>query len=433
MDPTSIALLGVAALFLLILLHVPLGVALCVTGFGGFVAVTGNVSAGTSLFATEAQAVFSSTDLAVIPLFLLMGGFAGAAGLSADIYRCAEAFLGHRRGGLAYATVAGCGGFGAVCGSSVATTMTMSRIALGEMERRGYDQSLGAGAISAGGTLGILIPPSTIMVLYAVLTEQFVIDLFVAAIVPGLLTIAGYFAAIWAMTRVRPESAPAGPRVGWRARLVVAGRTWGVLLIVVLVTGGIYGGVFTVTEAAAVGVALTLAFALARGRLRGAAFWNTLFDVAGNVGMIYLIIFGSHIFTYFVTLTRIPELFVQSIGALDLPPLAVIWALIAMYLVLGAIFDTVAAMVLTLPFVFPLVTSLGFDPVWWGIVNVMVIEIGLITPPVGLNVFVMHGARPDIPMGRIFRGVAPFVGAELVLLALIIFVPALALWLPSTM
>lgn len=425
--------LGVAVLFVLIFLHVPLGIAMTVVGFAGFYALTGNLEAAFSLLSTEAVAVFSSTTLAVIPLFLLMGSFAGAAGLSADVYRAAQAFMGHRRGGLAYATVAGCGGFGAVCGSSVATTLTMSRIALGEMEKRGYHQALGAGSIAAGGTLGFLIPPSTVMVLYAILTEQFVIELFVAAIVPGVLSILAFFAAINLYTFIWPDSAPLGERIPWRERLTTLRQTWAILLIVVLVTGGIYGGIFTVTEAAAVGVCLTLFFTWTRGKLTAKVFWPTLFETACNVGMIYLIIFGSHVFTYFITLTRLPEEFVSAIVGLELPPMAVIWALIAMYILLGAIFDTVAAMVLTLPFVFPLVTGLGFDPIWWGIVNVLVIEIGMITPPIGLNVFVMHGVRPDIPLGTIFRGVAPFVLADLLVLAAIVFVPLLALWLPSTM
>lgn len=433
MDPITMAVIGVVILFVLIFLHVPLGVALTVVGFGGFLTMTGNLSASFSLLSTEAVAVFSSTDLAVIPLFLLMGSFAGAAGLSGDVYRCAQAFVGHRRGGLAYATVAGCGGFGAVCGSSIATTLTMSRIALTEMEKRNYDQSIGAGAIASGGTLGILIPPSTIMVLYAVLTEQFVIDLFVAAIIPGILSILAYFAAIAIYTAVWPQSAPPGARMAWAERWVVLRQTWGILLIVGLVTGGIYGGIFTVIEAAAVGVCLTIAFTWARGRLTAKVFWPTLFETACNVGMIYLIIFGSHVFTYFITLTRLPEAFVDGIIGLDLPPMAIIWALIAMYIVLGAIFDTVAAMVLTIPFVFPLVVGLGFDPVWWGIVNVIVIEIGLITPPIGLNVFVMHGVRPDIGLMTIFKGVIPFVVADFAVLAAIIAFPMAALWLPSTM
>ncbi|MEQ9349211.1 MAG: TRAP transporter large permease, partial [Alphaproteobacteria bacterium] len=375
----------------------------------------------------------SSPELAVIPLFLLMGAFAGSAGLSADVYRFAEAFIGHRRGGLAMATVAGCGGFGAVCGSSIATTVTMARIALPEMEKRNYSPSLGAGAIAAGGTLGTLIPPSIIMVLYAALTEQFVIKLFVAAIIPGVITIALYFAAVAVYVRVRPSAAPPGPKMPWRQRLQVASQTWGILVIITAVTGGIYGGIFTVTEAAAVGVGLTLAFAWARGKMRGESFWQALFETAANVGMLYLILIGARIFTYFITLTHVPSAFVEAITALNLAPLAVVFLLVAMYIFLGAVFDAVAAMVLTLPFVFPLIIGMGLDPIWWGVVMVIVIEIGLITPPIGINVFAMHSVRPDIPLPTIFRGIVPFLGADIIRLALVILIPGLALWLPSTM
>ena len=433
MDPFLLAAIGIGCLLALILSHVPIGVAMAVVGFIGFYLLTGNMSAAFSLFGTEAAAVFSSADLAVIPLFILMGGFAGTAGLSADVYRLASAMVGHMRGGLAMATVAGCGGFGAVCGSSIATTVTMGKIALPEMEQRGYAQSLGAGSIAAGGTLGTLIPPSTVMVLYAVLTEQFVIELFVAAIIPGILTILLYFAAVQVVVRWKPETAPPGPRVPWRERLVVARQTWAILLVVLSVTGGIYGGIFTVTEAAAVGVGLTLLFALLRGKLRGESFWRTLFETAANVGMLYMIIVGSHIFTYFVTLTHMPQAFVETITSLGLSPAMIILSLLVMYIVLGAIFDTVAAMVLTLPFVFPLILELGYSPVWWGIVNVIVIEIGLITPPIGINVFVMNRIRPDIPLKTIFAGIMPFLGADFVRLGLVVAFPILSLWLPSTM
>lgn len=433
MDMVTLALLGVVGLLALIFLHVPLGIAMTVVGFFGFLVQTGNLSAAFSLFSTEAVAVFSSTDLAIIPLFLLMGSFASTAGLSADVYRLASAFIGHRRGGLAYASVAGCGGFGAVCGSSVATMLTFSRIGLPEMERRGYSSALGAGTIAAGGTLGQLIPPSTIIILYAYLTEQFVIDLFAAALIPGLMVIVAYSAAIAIYTYFWPESAPVGERVGWSQRFVVLGQTWAILLIVLLVLGGIYGGIFTVNEAAAVGVGLTLLFTALRGKLKGESFWSALFETACNVGMIYLIIFGAHIFSYFITISQTPQMLVDWINSLGMAPIAVIWALIVMYIIVGTIFDEVAAMVITLPFVFPLVIGLGYDPVWWGIVNLMVIAIGMIAPPIGLNVFVLHGVRPDIPLGTIYRGITPFFFADLFILALIVFFPAITLWLPSIM
>lgn len=433
MDMVTIVIVGVVALLGLIFLHVPLGIAMTVVGFFGYLAQTGNVSAAFSLFSTEAVAVFSSTDLAIIPLFLLMGSFAGTAGLSADVYRLASAFFGHRRGGLAYASVAGCGGFGMVCGSSVATMLTFARIGLPETEKRGYSSALGAGTIAAGGTLGQLIPPSTIIILYAYLTEQFVIELFMAAVVPGLLVMAAYAAAVAIYTGFWPQAAPLGERVGWPGRIMVLGETWAILLIVLMVMGGIYGGIFTVNEAAAVGVGLTLLFTAARGKLRGESFWSALFETACNIGMIYLTIFGAHIFSYFITISQTPHMVVDWITSLNMAPMSVIWSLIVMYIIVGTVFDEVAAMVITLPFVFPLVVGLGYDPVRWGIVNLMVIAIGMIAPPIGLNVFVLHGVRPDIPLSTIYRGIAPFFFADLFVLALIVFFPTITLWLPSTM
>ena len=433
MDPYTLSGIGIGAMFLLIALHVPIGIAMAVVGFVGFAAVTGNWHAAVSLFGTETSSAFQNQDLAIIPLFLLMGSFAGHAGLSSDVYRFANALVGHRRGGLAMATIAGCAGFGAVCGSSIATAVTMGRVALPEMEQRRYSQSFATGCIAAGGTLGILIPPSTIMILYAVLTEQFVIELFIAAIIPGALAVVLYIIAIVIAVRIDPEAAPGGLRSTWRERFKVARETWAILFMVSVVTGGIYGGVFTVNEAAAVGVGLALLFAWMRGALAGKSFWDALFETACNVGMIYLIIIGSHIFTYFITLTHMPDALIALIKDLGLPPWGVIMLLMVMYLILGCIFDTVAAMVLTLPFVFPLITSMGFSPVWWGIINVMVIEIGLITPPIGMNVFVIHGLRPDIPLRTIFRGITPFVASDMVRLTLLLLFPILSLWLPSTM
>lgn len=433
MDMVTLSILSIIALLVLVFLHVPLGVAMTVVGFLAFLFQTGNLSAAFSLFSTEAVAVFSSTELAIIPLFLLMGSFAGTAGLSADVYRLAHSMIGHRRGGLAYASVAGCAGFGAVCGSSIATMLTFSRIGLPEMERRGYSKALGSGTIAAGGTLGQLIPPSTIIILYSYLTEQFVIEMFMAAVVPGICVTIAYAVSIAIYANVWKNAAPRGERVPWAERLRVLSGTWAILFIVGVVMGGIYGGIFTVNEAAAVGVGLTLMFAALRGRLRGESFWKALFDTACNVGMLYLTIFGAHIFSYFVAISQTPQMLVGWILSLELAPLAIIWALILMYIFAGMIFDEVAAMVITLPFVFPLVISLGYDPVWWGIVNLMVIAIGMITPPIGLNAFVLHGVRPDIPLGTIYRGITPFFFADMMVLTLIVFFPAIALWLPSTM
>ena len=431
-DPLLVASIGIVGMLVLIALHIPIGVAMAIAGFVG-VGILLDWGPAITLFGTETSAHLASTELAVIPLFLLMGSFAGAAGLSSDIYRLAYVFVGHRSGGLALATIGGCAGFGAVCGSSVATAATMTKIALPEMLERRYHPSLAAGSIASGGTLGMLIPPSVIMVLYGVLTEQFVIALFVAAVVPGLIAVAFYFIAIGIYVRVNPESGPAGPKFSWAERRKVFIQSWGVILLAVVVSGGIYAGVFTVAEAAAVGASLAFLFAWGRGRLNRETFWEVLTETAGSTGMIYLIIIGASIFSYFVTLSGLSESFVESVAGLGVNKFVILLLLYLMYLILGSIFDTVAAMVLTLPFVFPLILNLGFDPIWFGVINVMVIEIGMITPPIGINVFVLHGMAKNIPLNTIFRGIVPFLIADFAKLALLTVFPALALWLPKVL
>ena len=430
MDPIALAGLGLAFMFLLIILHVPIAAAMALTGFVFFGIMNGFQSA-VSLFGTETAAALSYADLAVIPLFLLMGGFAGASGLSADLFRLANGLVGHWRGGLAMATIGGSAGFGAVCGSSIATAATMARVALPEMLQRKYEPGLATGSIAAGGTLGILIPPSTMMVLYCFLTEQSLLTLFMAAVIPGLIAVAFHFIAIAIVVRLNPEAGPGGERASWRERFAVMGRSWGVVLLIMIVTGGIYGGVFTVTEAAAIGAACTFMFTIFRGRMTFAVLRQVLQETATTTAMIYMLLIGASILTYFITITRLPDFVVDGIQGMDLSPILVILILLVIYIILGAIFDTVAAMVLTLPFVFPLVIGMGYDPIWWGVVNVMVIEIGMITPPIGINVFVLHSVTKNIPLGVIYRGITPFLMADIARLLLIVFVPALALWLPS--
>ncbi len=362
-----------------------------------------------------------------------MGGFASAAGLSTDLYRLAYALVGHYRGGLALSTIGGCAAFGAVCGSSVATCATMTHVALPEMLNRNYQPSLACGALAVGGTLGILIPPSTMLVLYGVLTEQSVIALFAAALVPGLVATALYMLAILVYVRLRPLSGPPGPVLGWAERVHAIRNSWGVIALALIVSGGIYGGVFTVIEAAAVGVIISIAFTIMRGKLTPAVLREVLGQSASATGMIYVIMIGAHVFTYFVTLSHIGDAFVEAVQAMKLEPLAVIAALTAFYLAAGAVFDEVAAMIVTLPFVFPLVTGLGYDPLWFGVYNVMVIGIGLVTPPIGINVFVLHGMKPDISLGTINRGLLPFLISDLMRLVIIVLFPAIALWLPTVL
>ena len=430
MDQLTIALLGIAGMLGLIMLHVPIGIAMAVAGFAGVLMLLG-FDPTVTLFATMPTQVLVTQELGAIPMFLLMGSFAAAAGLSSDLYRLFYALLGHYRGGLAMATIAGCGGFGAICGSSLATASTFMRIALPEMVERNYRPTLAVGSIAAGGTLGILIPPSNLMLLYAVLTEQFVIALFTAALIPGLICIAIYFATIAIVVRLRPDAGPAGPRMPWPERLQVVRNSWGVLLLAFVVSGGIYGGVFTVLEAAAVGCIIAFLFTWLRGRLTVEVMRQVLSQTAATTGLIYIIIIGATIFTVFMTLSQLPATLVGMIKDSGLEPWIVIFLLIVMYIILGSIFETVAAMIITLPVVFPLVVGLGFDPIWWGVINIMVIEIGQITPPIGIIPFVLHGMRPDIPLKTIFAGIGPFFVADLTRLAIVALFPALSLWLPG--
>lgn len=432
MDPILLAVLGLAGMFVLILLHVPIGVSMGVAGIVGY-GLLNDFGPAITLAATETAGVLASLDLAVIPLFLLMGSFAGASGLSADIYRLAFALIGHRRGGLALATIGGCAGFGAVCGSSVATAATMGRVALPEMLKRDYAPSLATGCIAAGGTLGMLIPPSIIMVIYAFLTEQFVITLFIAAIVPAIIAVAMHLLAIAVVVRLNPKAGPAGEVMPWRERWQVLKESWGVLLLLIAVIGGIYGGVFTVNEAAALGAALAFLFTVFRGKFSVKTLIEVVRDSALNTAMIYIIIAGASIFTFFIADTRMPAALTSLITGADLPPLAVIFVLMLMYLILGSIFDTVAAMLITMPFIYPLVTGLGYNPIWWGIILVMVMEVGMITPPIGMNVFVIYGAAKNVALKTIFAGILPFFYADILRITLIILFPALALWLPTAL
>lgn len=427
-----VATAGLAGMFALIFLHVPLGVAMGIAGVVGFGLLAG-MQPALSLLASETAGTFSSLDLATIPLFVLMGGFATVAGLSEDLYRLAYALVGHRRGGLAMATIGGCAGFGAVCGSSVATAATFGKIALPQMLQRGYSPAFATGTVAAGGTLGTLVPPSVIMVIYATLTQELIITLYVAAIVPSILAVIIHLATVAAYVRLKPEAGPAGARMPWSERLAVVRSSWGVVVMIAVVLGGLTFGVFTATEAAAVGAILAVGFAALRGKLDRERFRTTLMDTARTTAMLYVIVIGAGLFTYFITISRGPDAFVAAIRDSGLSGPMIIVLLLLMFVLLGAIFDEVAAMVITLPFVLPLIKSLGYDPVWWGIINVVICELGMIVPPIGINVFVLHSVRPDIKLRTIYAGVTPFILADTVRLALLVAFPGLVLWLPQAL
>jgi C4-dicarboxylate transporter, DctM subunit len=432
MDPIVIAVLGIVLLFVLIALHVPIGVAMGFAGIAGFAMLAG-LGPAVAIPGIEAVATFESMDLAIIPLFLLMGSLAAVSGLSSDLYGLANAFFGHRRGGLAAATVGGSGAFGAVCGSSIATVATMTRVALPQMLQRGYRPSFAAGSIAAGGTLGTVIPPSLILVIYAVLAEQFVLAMFAAAVVPGIIAALFQIGAAGIYARLYPDAAPAQERLPWPARWRAVKQAWAVIVLGLIVTVGIYGGLVTVTEAAALGASAAFVLTWARGQLTRAHMEQVARDTAINTGMIYMIIIGAFTFSYFLALSGLPQVLIEKTAALDVHPLLIILALYALYLVLGAVFDSVSAMVITLPFVLPIVAALGYDPVWWGIVLVMISAIGMITPPIGMNVFVIHGMAPHVSLASIFRGIMPFFIADVLRVLLLTLIPALVLWLPGWM
>ena len=429
MDPITLGALGLGAMFILIALHVPIGVAMGITGVTSVAFIIGWEPALT-LLGTEPSAAIENEGLAVVALFLLMGAFATEAGVSADMYRLAYAMIGHFRGGLAMATIGGCAGFGAICGSSIATTATMAKIALPEMRDRNYKRTLASGCIAAGGTLGMLVPPSVVMIIYGILTEESIIALFAAAIFPGIIATILYCITIAIFVRLKPDSGPAGERIPWKEKIAVLIASWRFLLIAVVVSGGIYTGVFTITEAASVGASLAFVFAIFNG-MKMEQFLNCLTSTASNTGMIFVIIMGASIFSYFITLSGLPDASVQFIQNLAAPDFVVLLMLMIMYLILGSIFDTVAAMVITLPFVYPVIMDMGYDPVWWGVVNVMIMEIGMITPPIGINVFVLNGMSKDLNLKTIYKGIFPFFLTDIVRLSIVLIFPATALWLPK--
>ena len=431
------SLLGIVtffAMWFVSLALVPIGASMAFAGVVGCGLLMG-IPQALNVLGTEAASYLTNDQLAVLPLFLLMGSFASAAGLSRDIYDVAYAIFGHLRGGLALATIGGCAGFGALTGSSVATAATVGQVALPEMRKRGYSAELATGCVAAGGTLGQLVPPSTVLVLYAILTEESIGRLFIAAIVPAIIAVAMYMMTIAVFVRVFPNSAPAAHG---RASLIEIGRAlkkaWGVLVLFALVIGGIYGGVFTVNEAASVGAAGAFLFALARGKLAHGQIWNVMGEVVRTTAMIYNLIFGAVTFSFFMGVSGLPDHLSVWVNSLGLEPLGVIFVLLFIYLALGTAMDSFPIMVITIPIVTPIITNIGYDLVWWGIINVCVVEAGVISPPFGINMFILKGIQGgDVPMSTVFKGVTPFFLTDCLKIVILALFPILTLWLPSTM
>ena len=419
---------------LLIVLRMPIAIAMFLCGALGFATIAGWRPL-LGLMADVPYSRVANHELTVIPLFVLMGQFAAHGGISRSLYRSALAWVGHFRGGIAMATIGGCAAFGAICGSSAATGATMASIALPEMRRHGYSGALSTGVLAAGGTLGILIPPSIILVIYAILTEQSLGRLFLAAIIPGVLATLGYAAAIWAYTRVYPSSGPAVARTGWGERFRSLSAVWPVLAIFVVVIGGIYLGVFSPTEGAAVGAAATGLLSWTVGGMRFAGIRAAILDTAKITGMIFLILIGAEFYSSFLALSRLPQSLAEVIAGTGWPPLAILLVIVLLYIALGCMMDGLALMLVTIPVFLPLILQLDFGmsseavAVWFGILVLILIEVGQITPPIGLNVYVINSMAKDVPMTESFRGIVPFFLSDLVRIAIIIAVPATTTWL----
>jgi tripartite ATP-independent transporter DctM subunit len=428
------ALVGLGLMMVLALLRIPIALAMGVVGFLGVAYLRDwNFAPAMAMVETKVYETGRNYTLSVIPLFILMGNFVTRAGMSRELFRAAYAFVGHMRGGLAMATIVACAGFGAICGSSIATAATMAKVAYPSMRELGYSDRLSTGSIAAGGTLGILIPPSTLMVIYGVMTETNIGKMFAAGLLPGLLaTLLLCLAVQWTVLR-DPKSGPRGERSTWRARLRSIQGVWAVALLFIVVMGGIYGGVFTATEGAGIGAFGAFCIAIARRALSWHTFLDALVESGRTTAMLFVILTGALMFAEFVNYTTMPHDLKTLVSTLNLSPIMVIAAICAIYVILGTAMEELSMILLTVPVFFPLVVHLGFDPIWFGILVVVVVEIGLISPPVGMNLFVLNALLPQVSTTTLFRGVMPFFVADVIRLGILIAFPAISLWLPSLM
>lgn len=432
MSEALIGVIGIAALFVCLIARLPVGMALLVVGFGGIWVIDGS-RAAIATMSSETYSSVTAYGLSIIPLFILMGNMAGAAGYSQKLYEAANAWIGRLRGGLASATVLGCAAFAAVSGSSVATAVTIGKVALPQMKRFGYKDGLATGSVAAGGTLGILIPPSTGFVLYAILTEESIGKLFIAGILPGILLALLFVVVILIITTLKPEEGPAGLSTSLAEKLWATLHSLPLIGVILVSIGGIYMGLFTPVEAAGIGASLVTVLGLLTRAIKFRMLPDILLETVTTTAMLYLIIIGAHVFGPFLALTHIPELLATELNSLGLGALGTLLLILIGYIILGMFFDGLAMLVVTLPVVYPIITGLGYDPIWFGVIAVIVIEMGLITPPVGINVFVVKGVAHNVPMATIFRGVLPFWFAMAVCLMLLVAFPEIALYLPSQM
>jgi tripartite ATP-independent transporter DctM subunit len=426
-----VGIIGIGVLIILIFARMHIGISMALVGFLGFAYIIGWAPA-LGLLKTVPYSTLSNQNLSVIPLFILMGAFAFSAGISEDLYSTVHKWLGHFRGGLAMATVAACACFAAISGSSLATAATLGKVAMPEMRKYNYDPALATGSIAAGGSIGILIPPSVILIIYGIITEQSIGKLFLAGVIPGLLEAVFYIITIMIITRINPLLGPPGPRATRSERVMSLFKVWEVVLLFVVVIGGIYIGVFTPTEAAGVGAFGTFCFTVLRKKLTWETFSTSLLQTAKTTGMLFMVVMGAMILGYFFSVSRLPFELATWVGGLEVNRYVVLLMILATVGLLGCLMDSMAIVLLTVPVFYPMIQHLGFNPIWFGILVVRVTEMGLITPPVGLNVYIIHGITGE-RMGTIFRGVIPFIIADICEIMLLLAIPEITLFLPNLM
>jgi C4-dicarboxylate transporter DctM subunit len=431
MDPVTIGLIGIMVMVVLIFSGVNVGITLAVVGFGGVWAMVGPNIAFTNIYLTP-FATCNRYDFAVVPLFLLMGTIVGQAGIGEDAYRTARAWVGHIKGGLAMATVVACGLFAATSGSSLATAVTMGKVAYPEMLKMKYDPSMAVGSIAAGGSLGLMIPPSMAFILIGILTEVSIGKLFLAGIIPGLLEVLVYCITIYVMCRINPAKGPTIERPPFRERAIILKRIWPVALIFFVVIGGIYGGIFTPTEAGGIGAfgVIVIGFSMRRLNIKGLS--ESFIDSGKHVGMIIVMLIGAFLFMQFLAFTQIPGLAAEWVASLSVPPIAVLLIILISFIFFGMFFDMWAVIILTAPILFPIMINIGYDPIWFGVIMCRMLEIGMITPPFGINLFGL-AASADVPVATMYRGVIPFVLADIVIVAILVACPFLSTWIPNTL
>jgi tripartite ATP-independent transporter DctM subunit len=436
MSTDAVAIIGFISLFVMMLLRVPVGMAMGLVGVTGFGYVVGGLPALKMVGQTSMRTVTDYT-FGVIPMFLLMGAFVANSGMSRELFRAANSFVGHMRGGLGIATIAACGGFAAISGSSVATAATFSTVAYPEMRRYGYPQSFATGVIAAGGTLGAMLPPSTVLAVYGIITEQDIGKLFIAGILPGILAASMYMCTVAIIGFLRPNHLPRAPKHSWKERLGALRDVWATMLLFVFVIGGLYGlpflPRFTPAEAGGVGAAGAFLIGVFRGRLDRKQIRRSLLQATRTAAAVFTVLIGALLFGYFLTVTQTPQKVTEFLTGLGVGRYGVLTLIMLMYLVLGCLMDSLAMVILTVPIIFPVITHLGFDPIWFGVIIVMTVELGLIHPPVGMIVFVIKSVIDEVNFSTIFKGVLPFIVTDLIRLAILIAFPIIALWLPSRM